>query len=163
MSKSLHVSYDWDTKKFLLGAKTAYDYELKNSRKRFLGWIFIALTQFGVVLALKQGTIGMLALSTILVLYWYGFRWKIREYFLIKSFNKSPLKDKKFEVKLNDEGLFFNDTPIDFKDIYEIVSTDEGVLLYFIDNYLFIPSLAFENLEDKSEFVKRIKRKIQEE
>jgi len=163
MSKPLHVSYNWDTKKFLQGAKAAYDYELKNSRKRFLGWIFIALTQFGVVLALKQGTIGMLALSTILVLYWYGFRWKIREYFLIKSFENSPLKDKKFEVKLNDEGLFFNDSPIDFKDIYEIVSTDEGVLLYFIDNYIFVPSSAFENLEDKSEFLKRIKRKIKEE
>ncbi len=163
MSKSLHVSYNWDTKKFLQGAKAAYDYELKNSRKRFLGWIFIALTQFGVVLALKQGTIGMLTLSTILVLYWYGFRWKIREYFLIKSFKNSPLKDKSFEVKLNDEGLFFNNSPIDFKDIYEIVSTDEGVLLYFIDNYIFIPSSAFENLEDKSEFVKIIKRKIKGE
>ncbi len=163
MSKSLHVSYNWDTKKFLQGAKVAYDYELKNSRKRFLGWIFIALTQFGVVLALKQGTIGMLTLSTILVLYWYGFRWKIREYFLIKSFKNSPLKDKSFEVKLNDEGLFFNNSPIDFKDIYEIVSTDEGVLLYFIDNYIFIPSSAFENLEDKSEFVKIIKRKIKGE
>ncbi len=163
MSKSLHVSYNWNTKKFLQGAKAAYDYELKNSRKRFLGWIFIALTQFGVVLALKQGTIGMLTLSTILVLYWYGFRWKIREYFLIKSFKNSPLKDKSFEVKLNDEGLFFNNSPIDFKDIYEIVSTDEGVLLYFIDNYIFIPSSAFENLEDKSEFVKIIKRKIKGE
>ena len=46
MSNKIKISYNWDEETFINASKAAYDFEMKNSPKRFLGWFFIAMTQF---------------------------------------------------------------------------------------------------------------------
>ena len=71
MFEPIYIEYTWTKELFLKASKSAYDYELKNSPKRFLGWIFIAMAQFGVVMAMIKGAGGLLILSTIFLIYWY--------------------------------------------------------------------------------------------
>ena len=45
----INIHYLWDKELALKSAYDIYEYELKNSNKKFIGWLFIALAQFGVV------------------------------------------------------------------------------------------------------------------
>ena len=159
--KEIKLSYIWDKKSYIEANRVAYDYALKSSPKRFLGWIFIAMSQFGVVSAMKGGGIGLLLLSSILILYWYYFRWKIREVILIKNFEKSKNKNYKFNIMVNSDGLDINNTFIEWKDILEFVSLKSGFLLYYESSFLFIPSSAFRDIEIKNLFASIAREKIE--
>ena len=155
--KEIKIKYKWDRENFLKASEIVYNYELKNSPKRFLGWIFIALSQFGVVMAMKKGAIGLLAISTILILYWYSFRWKIRKYFINKTFDKLPNANQNFSIIAKKEGLYLNDKKINWSNILEIISLKEGVLLYIDKNFLFFPKESFKNFEEKKYFLEFVK------
>ncbi len=163
MSDTLHVKFNFDLDRYLKSSEIVYNHELKHSPKRFLGWFFIALSQFGVVITLRNGTIGLLSISTILVIYWYGFRWKIREFFIKKSFKNHPYANKTIDISLENHNLYINKHQIEEKYIDGIVSLDEGIILYINKNGLFIPSSAFQSTEEKNSFIKKIKNIIQKE
>ncbi len=157
MSNKIKISYNWDKETFINASKAAYDFEMKNSPKRFLGWFFIAMTQFGVVAAMKKGAVGLLLISTVLVVYWYFFRWAIRKRILLKSFKNSDSKNKKFDITADSEGLHLNKTLIKWNTVDQIVSLKEGFLIYANDTFLFFPSKAFRSIEEKNDFAKLAK------
>jgi len=161
MSKPIHISYIWDKETYLKASEIAYKYELKHSPKRFLGWIFIAMTQFGVVQVMKGGAIGLLLLSSILVIYWYYFRWQIRKKLLLKNFDISNNKNHQFKIIADDEGLNIDNVGIQWSNILEVVSFDEGFLLYYNDTFIFFPTKAFESIEEKNRFASLAKSKVQ--
>jgi hypothetical protein len=155
---NIKISYVWDKDTYLKATKIAYDYELKDSPKRFLGWIFIAMSQFGVVQAMKGGGIGLLLLSSLLILYWYYFRWEIRKSILIKNFNKSPNANHQFEIEANEEGLKIDNSLIEWSKILEVVSLKSGFLLYYDTTSLFLPIGGFKDIEEKSRFKSMVKK-----
>ncbi len=162
MSKEeIKLSYIWNRENYIEANRIAYNYALKSSPKRFLGWLFIAMSQFGVVSAMKGGGVGLLLLSSILILYWYYFRWKIREAILIKNFEKSKNQNHKFNITINSSGLDINNTLIEWKDILEFVSLKSGFLLYYNNTFLFIPSSAFRDIEIKNLFASMAREKIE--
>ena len=161
MSKPIHISYIWDKETYLKASEIAYKYELKHSPKRFLGWIFIAMTQFGVVQTMKGGAIGLLLLSSILVIYWYYFRWQIRKKLLLKNFDTSNNANHQFKIIADDEGLNIDNVNIKWSNILEVVSFDDGFLLYYNDTFIFFPTKAFESIEEKNRFASLAKSKVQ--
>ena len=158
---SINFSYKWDKHTYLKAAKVAYDYEYKNSKKRYIGFFFIALTQFGVVAMFKKGAPGLLLISTFLVLYWYLLRWKLREASIKKSFEKLPNANMKYDVTADTRGIKINTQTIKWSDIINIVSLSDGVLIYTKDNFFFFPAGAFKSLEDKNSFSKLAKAHAQ--
>ena len=162
MSKEeiIKLSYTWNRESYIEANRVAYDYTLKSSPKRFLGLIFIAMSQFGVVSTMKGHGVGLLLLSSILILYWYYFRWRVREYILIKNFEKSKNRNHKFNITINSSGLNIDNTLIEWRDILEVISLKSGFLLYYNNTFLFIPSHAFQNLETKNLFASIAKKRI---
>jgi len=152
MSDPIHICYTWDKETFLKASHIAYTYELKHSPKRFLGWIFIAMTQFGVVSAMRGGAIGLLMLSSLLVIYWYYFRWQIRKVMLAKSFDTLPQANEQYHITATEEGLVMKQREITWQDILEIVSLPEGFLVYFDQSFIFFPLSAFISIEEKNRF-----------
>jgi len=161
MSKPITISYLWDKDTYLKASEIAYKYELKHSPKRFLGWIFIALTQFGVVSAMKGGAIGLLLLSSILVVYWYYFRWQIRKKILLKNFDTSNNANHQFKIIADDKGLNIDKVDIQWSSILEVISFAEGFLLYHNDTFIFLPSKAFDSIEEKNHFTSLAKNQVQ--
>ena len=160
MSDPIRIVYTWDKETFLKASEIAYRYELKHSPKRFLGWLFIAMTQFGVVSAMKGGGIGLLLLSSLLVIYWYYFRWKIRKTMLAKSFETLPQAGEKYRLIVSEEGMYMNQRQIAWQDILEVVSFPEGFLLYVDQSFIFFPLDAFDSLEEKNRFASLAKNKV---
>ncbi len=70
------VKFKLERDSFVEASLFTYRYQLKSSPKRFLGFIFIAMSQFGVVSLLQTGQSGLLLLSSILLIYWYFLREK---------------------------------------------------------------------------------------
>ena len=54
MSKPIKISYIWNRENVESLFEASYKYQFENSGKRFIGWLFIALLQYGIVLALKK-------------------------------------------------------------------------------------------------------------
>ena len=154
---NIEINYIWDQKLALESAKILYDYELKNSNKKYLGWFFIALLQFGVVGALKHNAYGLLSISTILVVYWYNFRWPIRKYFIKKTFLKSPFANKKIKLVATDKYLQIDEnSQIQYNDIKKYEQLDKGIFLDYQSGTIFLPNKAFSIVEDKNRFYKFI-------
>ena len=157
---NIKISYIWDKNTYLNASKIAYTYELKRSPKRFLGWIFIAMSQFGVVSAMKGGGIGLLLLSSLLILYWYYLRWQIRKSILLKNFDNLPNRDHKFTILADKNGLLIDNNPIEWRKILEVISLKSGFLLYYDTTFLFLPLGGFKDIEEKSKFSSLAKSKV---
>ena len=154
---NIEVTFSWDKDTYIKGSKSLYNDLLKHSPRRFFGWIFIAMSQFGLVAFFKKGAFGLLFLSTILLIYWYILRWPIRKMLLLNSFKKSPIKDKVFTVVIKKSGIMINDIDILWKEVNRILIEDEGFLLYYHDNFIYIPKDAFK--DDDYEKAKKIFKK----
>ena len=133
MSKTVHVSYVWDEANFDKQFEASYDYLFNNSAKRYIGWFFIALLQFGVVAALKQNSFGLLLFSTLVLLYWYYVKKRIAKYRAKKAFLASPLKDTTITITLDKRRMhvknIFGTLEFERSEIEDIKVLDKGVLL----------------------------------
>jgi len=157
MSKKIILEYRWDKETFLQASKAIYDFQMKHSPKRFLGWFFIALTQFGVVGALKKDVYGLLIVSTLLVVYWYALRWPLRKVMLLRSFDTSEIKDHLFHIEIDETGVKIDEAMLLWSDIQELIVLCDGFLLYQGDAFLFFPKAAFHSQKDRETFISYVK------
>lgn len=160
MSEPLSVEVTWDEATFLEGAKTAYDYDMRHTWRRYMGWFFIALTQFGVVAAVRHGSVGLLLVSTLLVLYWYGLRWPMRKRMLRRYFARMPDAGRRLRLRVTDEGLCVDEGCIGWDRFRRAILSPEGYLLEMGDAFLYIPRRAFGDAETRNAFVGMLKEKI---
>jgi len=159
MSKNIEIKFTWSKELAIKASKLYYDYDMKASRKRYVGWFFIAMMQFGVVGALKHDSFGLLYISTFFVLYWYYIRWYVRKRMIVKYYNHSNVDDKEAVFILKDDGLYYDDTLIDWDHITEVIKFDDGILLQTIDSTFFFEREAFSSYEDVQSFISRMKKK----
>ena len=159
MSKKITLNIEWNIDKALHASKLLYDYDLKHSFKRYIGWLFIALLQFGIVASLKYHNNSLLILSSFLVGYWYYGRWWLRSRFIKKYYQKQNLKESVLRVECSDEGLKVQNEIIPWENILYAIDTKNVYLLQTRNDILYIPYNAFEELEDISECTKLLKSK----
>ncbi len=160
MSKKVSISFTWDKETYIQAAKAAYDYELKQSNRKYIGWFFIALTQFGVVAAMKKGAIGLLFISTFLVFYWYFLRWPLRKKMIEKTFDKLQNANHIYHITLTEDFLLIDEKKITYTEINEALTRKEGIFLYLDQDSLFIPNHAFDGLEEKNDFLNLLKEHV---
>ena len=148
--KPIDIVYTWDKENFEKAFSKSYVHQFKNSPRRYVGWFFIALAQFGVVAALKGGSIGLLMLATILILYWYVVKkWLVHQR-AMKTYESSALKNSQIKLQITQEGIQQNDTLISWEELKGLVPIEDDILLYYRDKAFYIPSNAFKSIEDKS-------------
>jgi len=162
ISKSINIEYQWNRQNVEKLFDSSYDFLFKNSKKRYIGWFFIALFQFGVVASIKQGTFGLLLFSTIVLIYWYYIKKIVAKKRVLKEFENSAFKDKLIMIEAKENGLEIKSPKKDFwrwEDIDKVKSLDEDIMIYKAPNFYYIPSSAFESYEYKNEFKKLAKIK----
>jgi hypothetical protein len=159
MSKSININFKWNKELALKTSKLYYDYDMRHSNKRYVGWVFVGLVQFGIVGALKHDSFGLLYASTFLVLYWYYGRWYLRKKMLLSFYNKKSSKDAHIHFIVNDDGLHGADDLIAWEDIYKIIKLDKGILVQSTQNTLFFENSAFASEDDKFFFIALAKKK----
>ncbi|WP_201353708.1 YcxB family protein [Hydrogenimonas urashimensis] len=158
---SIHVSMTWDEATFLEGAKIAYDVDMRHSWRRYAGWFFIALTQFGVVGAIRHQAIGLLLVSTLLVIYWYGLRWPLRRRMLRRFFRSHPDAGKTLEISLLKEGVCVKEGCIPWNRFLRAILSPKGYLLQLDDGtFLYLPRRIFPDSDTRNAFVAEIREKI---
>ena len=159
MFKQIEINFTYSKELAIKASKLYYDYDMKASRKRYIGWLFIALMQFGVVGALKHDSFGLLYIATLLVFYWYYGRWFIRKSMIVKFYEKSNLVDKKMSFTLKDDGLHYDDEKIDWENILKVIKFEDGILIQSSQNTLFFQREAFKSYEDVEAFLSLMKER----
>ena len=159
MFKPIEVNLKWTKELAIKASKLYYDYDMRNSSKRYIGWLFIALTQFGIVGAMKHDSFGLLYLSTFLVLYWYYGRWYLRRNMIVRFYNSaSYLNDKDLLFILEEDGLHFDDKVIGWNDIYKAIKVDNGVLLQTSFSTMFFEKTSFKKFGEMQRFLEIMKK-----
>jgi membrane protein implicated in regulation of membrane protease activity len=161
MSKPIKISYIWNRENVEKLFEASYKYQFNNSAKRFIGWFFIALMQYGVVVALKKEAFAILLFSTIVLFYWYyGKKW-IAKRRARKSFEKSEFKDRRIEISIDRDGFTLlepNQEKWSWDEIQEVVLLGDDIMLYRHPHFHYIPANGFESLEEKSRFKSLVKK-----
>jgi len=161
MSKPIKVSYIWNQENIERLFEASYKYQFNNSAKRFIGWFFIALLQYGIVLALKKDAFAILLFSTIMLFYWYyGKKWiaKRRAY---NAFEKSEFKDEKIEIDIDKNGFTLRSNHNEkwsWDEVQEVIVLGDDIMLYKHPHFHYIPSNGFKSLEEKSRFKSLVKK-----
>jgi len=156
--KQINITLKWDKEKALNASKIFYDYDMRNSAKRYVGWFFVALTQFAIVGALKHDSYGLLFISTFLVGYWYYGRWYLRKAMLQKYYAKIPQQTLHFT--LQEDGLHSEDnTLIAWDNIFKAIKIEEGIIFHTTDTTLLFTRDAFASYEDMQHFLEIMKEK----
>ncbi|SFV49981.1 FIG01147061: hypothetical protein [hydrothermal vent metagenome] len=153
MSKPIEIRYRWDRENLERVFDSSYRYQFENSRKRYVGWFFIALMQFGVVFALKDNSFGVLLFSTIILLYWYYGKRIIAKRRAIRAFESSEFKNRLIVMSVDDKYIHIEPkTKLKWSEIDEVRSIDDDIMLYKHPNFHYIPLSGFDSLEDISRF-----------
>lgn len=148
--KPIEISYRWDKENFEKAFAKSYTHAYKNSPRRYVGWFFIALAQFGVVAALKGGSIALLMLSTILILYWYGIKkWLIYKR-AVRAYENAALKNSQIALHITEEGVKQENIFVSWEALKGLVPIEDDILLYYKEHAFYIPSSAFSSVEEKS-------------
>jgi len=143
--ESVTIKIPWSKSLFLEGAKVIYDYDMRHSWRRYFGWFLIALSQFGVVMAMKGGAIGLLLLSTILIIYWYSLRWSFRKRLLERFFDKEE-REAKLNISLSKEGVAIDKKILPWESFKRAIITDNSYLLEINSNrFLYLPYRFFSD------------------
>ncbi len=155
MFKLIKIRYIWDKRNIEKLFDASYKYQFEHSQRRYVGWFFIALLQYGIVVALKKEVFVILLFSSIMLFYWYyGKKW-ISKRRARKSFEKSEFKDKEIKLTVDKDG-FELITPIkehwSWSDIDEVISLGDDIMIYKYPNFHYIPASGFGSLEQKSSF-----------
>jgi hypothetical protein len=156
MSDPIHIRYTWNRQNVEKLFDSSYTYVFRHSVRRYIGWFFIALLQFGVVATLKQGSIGMLMFSSIMLLYWYYVRKRLAHRRTMASFEASAFKDQTIEITADEEGLEIRSDgggeQVSWEEIDGIVGLDDAILLYKDPHTYYIPVSGFASIDAKSRF-----------
>ncbi len=159
MSKSIQINLNWNEEEALKASKLFYDYDMHHSFKRYIGWLFIAMMQFGIVAALKYDSYALLLLSSLLVLYWYYGRWYLRSRLVQKYYQKKGLHPRTLHIRCNEEGISIENVDIVWKDIYTVSDTGSALLIQSREEPLYIPFRAFKSMDDLQECLQLLKTK----
>ena len=149
MSKAV-AKLIWDEATALRSSELLYKYEFRHSYRRYVGWLFIAMAQFGVVGALKHDAYGMLILSSFLLVYWYVIRWQLRKRLARKSFKTSPLADREIEIGFDADGFVTDGGVIPWHDVDKVVEYNGDFLFYTKEQAIFFPKKAFDSSETRT-------------
>ena len=153
MSSPIEIKYRWDRENLERVFDSSYRYQFENSSKRYIGWFFIALMQFGVVAALKGGSFGLLLFSTIVLLYWYYIKKILAKRRAIVSFESSEFRDRTIEMSVDSDGILIKPyTKLKWDEIDEIRAVGDDIMLYKYPNFHYIPLSAFDSIEELSRF-----------
>ena len=157
--KPIALTFKWNKENFGKAFANAYAHQFKYSARRYVGWLFVAMAQFGVVAALKGGSPGLLMLSTLLLFYWYvAKKWLVHRRAL-EAFEASPLKNSNITLTITQEGVIQEDTLVGWEEIEGIVPVEEAILLYYQGKSFYIPASAFSSIEERSRLKSLAKEK----
>jgi len=181
MSKSITLTIEWNKERALQASKALYDYEMRHSFKRYVGWLFIAFMQFGIVALFKeQNYIGwlfialmqfgivalfkqqnplLLLLSSLLVAYWYYGRWYLRYFFLKRYYTKQDLPKSIIKISCDENSLSIANKTLQWDEIIWTIDTKAAILLQTKEENFYIPFDAFESLDDLSYCTQLLKSK----
>ena len=159
MFKSIELTLSWNQDEALKASKLFYDYDMRHSLKRYIGWFFIALMQFGIVAALKYNAYGLLLISSFLVFYWYYGRWWLRSRLIKKYYQKTGLQDSTLYIRCEESGITIQNSFIPWEDIFNVIDTKSALLVQSKEEPLYIPYSAFGDIDDLQKCLYLLKQK----
>jgi hypothetical protein len=156
MSDTIHIEYIWSRENNQKLFEASYRYMCEHSARRYVGWVFIILLQFGIVAMFKNGTSGLLMFSSLALIYWYvGRKWLLWRR-AMKSWQNSPFRDQTVTIEAGPNGLSVHTLQstmhLPWEDINTIRSLGDDILLLQEPHLYYIPASGFASLEDKSAF-----------
>jgi len=162
MSEPIRIEYVWNRENVARLFEASYRYLFDHSVRRYIGWFFIALLQFGLVAMFKKQAPGLMMFASLALIYWYlGRKWLARRR-AMRSWEASPFRDQTVRIEADDEGLEIHSEvgaeQWSWDEIDAVVGLGEDVLLLRAPHLHYIPASGFGSMEARSAFKTLAKR-----
>ncbi len=152
MSEKIVFELPWSEALALKASKLYYDYDMRHSAKRYIGWLFVGLVQFGIVGALKHDSYGLLFTSTFLVVYWYYGRWYLRKGMIKRFYRQHHSDAEHLQVEVDESGISVNGEQITWQEVLKVLVFDEGFVVQTQKGTLFFEKEYFANSSERAAF-----------
>ena len=150
--KIITLSYRWGEEEFITSNRINYRLKMKETGFRYLGYFLVLSAAYGLFISLAHRVYPVLAVSLLLLLYWYVLRWRIQRGRLLRDFRKKAQAVREVRWVIDNEGFrgsTDNSTSeFSWDAVRKVVFSEEGFLLYQYPAILFLPRKAFVSDED---------------
>ena len=156
MSEPIRIRYRWDRENVEKLFETSYRYLFEHSARRYIGWFFIALLQFGIVALYKKGAPGLMLFASLALLYWYIGRKELARRRALRSWEHSPFRDQEIVITADTDGLEI-DSDVGHQtwrwdEVDGVLSLGDDVLLQRGEHLHYLPAAGFGSVEARSAF-----------
>ena len=162
MSDSIRIRYVWNRENVEKLFESSYRYLFEHSVRRYIGWFFIALLQFGIVAMYKKGAPGLMLFASLALIYWYGLRKWLARRRALRSWEHSPWRDQAIRIIADEDGLEIHSPNSgeqwSWEEIDGVVPLGEDILLLREPHLHYIPASGFGSIEARSAFKSLAKR-----
>jgi hypothetical protein len=148
----VRITLPWEEATFLEGAELWDHLRLRRSPKRYLGPLFLLLALLGLGITLETGSVGLFFAGTLLSIYWYLVRGRVRKKELREQFARAELAGKPLKVRADASGLRVDGAPIPWEAVRGAVATERGYLLLIDTGFLWFPRKLFADDGDRRAF-----------
>ena len=158
------VQYTWDVNEFIRSNKISYALKMKSTGFRYLGYFLVVATAYGLFTAFRSKNFFLLVISLVVVSYWYILKWRIHKSQLVKNFSKNSEERKEIEWRIDENGFTGSSgtgkSQFSWDALSQVVSSDEGFLLYQDPAIVFLPAHGFSSADDIQWFRETAKSKV---
>ncbi len=146
----LTLHFTWDRTHFLKASVALFKHEQFHTNRRFIGWLIIAMTQFGIVAALKHNSYALLLFSTLLLAYWYYGKLALKK-LLIKWRFKEDMKQE-FTITFDTDTITINGQTLPLSSITAVKELEEGFIFSLKRQNFYLPKEAFKSAQSIEHF-----------
>ena len=150
---SIKAEFKWSRDIYKSAGEITYKYMMKNSYKKYIGYLFIGLILLGLFREYKFHDLSALYLGVILSIYWYYIRSFLYKKRLDKGYKKESLDGINMRFNISKGGININGNMIAWKDISLAIIEDRGVVLKRAEGFPFLPVNSFEKQKDIEKFI----------
>ena len=150
---SIKAKFKWSKEIYKSAGEITYKYMMKNSYKKYIGYLFIGLIVLGLFREIKFHDLSALYLGVILSVYWYYIRSFLYKKRLDKAYKKENMDGLDMQFTISKGGININGNMIPWNNISLAIIEDRGIVLKRAQGYPFLPVEAFSSKKDIEQFI----------
>lgn len=150
---SIKAKFKWSRDIYKSAGEITYKYMMKNSYRKYIGYLFIGLIALGLFREYKFHDLSALYLGVILSIYWYYIRSLLYKKRLDKGYKKEGIDGIDMHFNISKGGININGNMIPWRDISLAIIEDRGIVLKRAEGYPFLPVNSFRDKKDIEKFI----------
>ncbi len=155
---NITLEFPWNKDTYVKAGEIAYKYKMNYSYKKYVGYFFLAMLLYGILVSVGSQKYLILYLGTLLSIYWFYIKGMLQKSRLKKQFEKENFGNFTMKFSINKTGIKINGNFVPWSHISLVIAHPQGFLLERKEGYPYLPATAFKSEEDVLKFIEIVEQ-----